>query len=235
MSRALMVRSIPLSSVTRNAWKNAGATFAKRTSTPERIERIADGRPIINLGNSSVHIEGAWNDAPIVAPLLTPYATRRRLGEFLPSPTYLGVGDYWLKGQGRGGANKEMIHVTSLHQQNELKVRARWMEGDVQRHIEGLEFRVITVGLKVVQVSRRSGPDDDRTYTWVGVHDTTMPVKEVAREATRRLDSEKTIIGWDVIQSTSSSVYILEGNSCPGVNEATANRILDAVEGIEYA
>jgi hypothetical protein len=49
--RAMMVRSIPLSTTTRDAWKEAGAVFAKRTSSDERIARISGEAPIINLGS----------------------------------------------------------------------------------------------------------------------------------------------------------------------------------------
>ena len=109
------------------------------------------------------------------------------------------------------------------------------MEGDVQKHISGQEFRVITVGHKVVQVTKRDGGhlSSDRIYSWVGVHDAPAIVKDVARLAARELLSSKTIIGWDVISDPDTSAYILEGNSCPGVNEHTAHRILNAVERYE--
>ncbi|KKL87884.1 hypothetical protein LCGC14_1930230, partial [marine sediment metagenome] len=43
------------------------------------------------------------------------------------------------------------------------------------------------------------------------------------------------IIGWDVIISDDGyNTFILEGNSCPGVNAATAGRILNAIEGTSY-
>ena len=53
-----MVRSIPLATSTRDAWKAADAVFAKRTSDDERIARIAYDAPIINLGSSQCMIEG---------------------------------------------------------------------------------------------------------------------------------------------------------------------------------
>ena len=233
MSRALMVRSIPLSSTTRNAWKEAGAMFARRDRNQYEVMDIANGRPIINLGNSAMHIHGAWNDAIIVKPLLTPAASRELLGSLMPTNAYLGAGDYWLKGQGRGGANKEKLYVDHLSDHDELKVQASWNEGDVQQHIVGEEYRVITVGHKVVQVSKRYGINGQRSYEWVGVQGAPSNVKEIAREAARLLQSEKTIIGWDVMHA-GQDAYILEGNSCPGVNGATANRILDAIEGTGY-
>ena len=234
MSRALLYRSIPLSLTTRDAWRNAGAMFAKRERTPEQVRNLAGGRPIINLGSSNLTLTGIWNEAAVIAPLLTPEASRARLGEFMPTDRWVDAGFYWLKGQGRGGANKERVLVATKAEHDELIDRARWMSGDVQRHVDGTEYRVITVGTKVVQVNKRTDIGGDRTYAWVGVSDTPSAVKEVAREAARRLDNEKIIIGWDVIHQ-GQRVYILEGNSCPGVNAATAGRILDAMEGIDYA
>ena len=234
-----MVRSIPLALTTRDAWKANDAVFALRTSDDERIKRIAHDAPIINLGSSQCMIEGIWNEARVVEPLLTPQESSNLLGTLMPSGGYEGPGYYWLKGAGRGGANKEKLFIRNVQEFYELLSRAQWMEGDVQQHIDGQEYRVITVGNKVVQVTRRDGGHlaADRVYTWVGVSDAPHNVKVVARDAASRLANDKTIIGWDVItdDSLGDYAYILEGNSCPGVNVATAGRILDAVEGTSYA
>ena len=233
--RAMMVRSIPLSIDTRDAWKEAGAVFARRTSDDDRVRNIAYDAPIINLGSSQCMIEGIWNEARVVEPLLTPQASRALLGRLMPlGSVYCGPGYYWLKGAGRGGANKEKRFIRNGQEFDALYEQARWMEGDVQQHVEGQEYRVITVGEKVVQVTRRDGGHlaSDRVYTWVGVSDAPYHVKAIARDAAMRLDNSKTIIGWDVIDD--GRAYILEGNSCPGVNASTARRILDAVEGTPY-
>jgi len=180
-------------------------------------------------------IEGIWNEARVVEPLLTPQASRELLGRLMPlGSVYCGPGYYWLKGAGRGGANKQKLFVRNGQEFDDLYEQARWMEGDVQQHIDGQEYRVITVGEKVVQVMKRTGGHlaSDRVYTWVGVEGCDSEVKAIAREAAMKLANSKTIIGWDVIQG--ERAYILEGNSCPGVNEATARRILDAVEGTPY-
>ena len=234
--RAMMVRSIPLALDTRDAWKNAGAVFARRTSDDDRIRNISHGAPIINLGSSQCMIEGIWNEARVVEPLLTPRMSRDLLAPLMPSIEFQGPGYYWLKGAGRGGANKEKRFIRNSGEFYELLSRAQWMEGDVQQHIDGQEYRVITVGEKVVQVTKRDGGHlaSDRVYTWVGVNAAPMSVTGIARKAAGMLDNDKTIIGWDVIEDDMNA-YILEGNSCPGVNEATANRILDAVEGVRYA
>jgi len=232
-----MVRSIPLSSTTRNAWKSAGAMFARRERNAMQVQGIANGRPIINLGGSTMNIEGSWNNAPVIAPLLTPAASRDKLGSLMPSNEWLGEGYYWLKGQGRGGANKEKVYVSTAYSHNELMVRANWMNGDVQQNIVGTEYRVVTVGTKVVQVTQRVDTSGQREYRWVGVRSAPTQVREIAKDAARMLGDDKIIIGWDVILSDgeSQTAGILEGNSCPGVNEATASRILDAVEGVRYA
>jgi len=74
-----------------------------------------------------------------------------------------------------------------------------------------------------------------RVYQWIGVSACPPGIKYVAREAAKQLDNEQTIVGWDIIvDEDDDRVYILEGNSCPGVNTATAKRILDAVEGVNY-
>ncbi len=239
MTRAMMVRSIPLALDTRDAWKVAGAMFARRDSDDERIGMLAgrDDTPIINLGSSQCRIPGIWNEADVIKPLLTPAASRTLLSSLMPLPVYCGPNYYWLKGQGRGGANKEKLFIRNGTEFDEMYARAQWMDGDVQLHIDGQEYRVITVGSKVVQVTKRDGGvlASDRDYEWVGLTGAPSTVKEIARQAASKLSSDRTIIGWDVIDGyPDTHAFILEGNACPGVNTATANRILDAVEGRGY-
>ena len=235
MSRALIIRSIPLSSTTRNAWKANGAVFSRRERTYTReIEAIAGGRPIINLGNSSMDIEGSWNNAPVVRPLLTPIGTRELMPHLLPTNEWAGEGYYWLKGQGRGGANKEKVYVTNKASHDVMLDRANWMKGDVQQNIGGTEYRAITVGTKVVQGMKRIDTGGDREYEWTGSSGLPRNIRMLAKKAAEMMGDEKTIIGWDLIDSDEGA-FVLEGNSCPGVNEATAARILDAVEGVRYA
>ena len=230
----MMVRSIPLALTTRDAWKENGVMFARRTSNDERIEMLANGRPIINLGSQQCRIIGIWNEARVVEPLINPAASRELLGSLMPSNRYIDPGYFWLKGEGRGGSNKEKRFIRNSQEFNALVEHATWIGADVQQHIDGQEYRVITVGEKVVQVMKRTGGHlaSDRVYTWVGVEGCDSEVKAVARKAAMKLANSKTIIGWDVIQG--ERAYILEGNSCPGVNAATANRILNAVEGVRY-
>ena len=97
--RAMMVRSIPLALDTRDAWKSAGAVFARRTSDDDRIQNIAYDAPIINLGSSQCMIEGIWNEARVVEPLLTPIDSRSLLGSLMPSGRYEGPAQYCLRVQ----------------------------------------------------------------------------------------------------------------------------------------
>lgn len=235
MGRALLVRSIPLSSTTSNAWRNAGAQFSRRDRNTESVMSIAYDRPVINLGASWFAPEGGdvWNHARDIAPLLTPKATRNRIGDLLPSNEWLGAGNYWVKGQGRGGRNKTVEVVRDHHAYTMLKSRADWNDADIQRHVDGQEYRVVTVGTKVVQGMKRYGSNADRTYEWVGANGTPLVLRSLVKEAVGRLPSEKVIVAWDTIIS-GDDAYILEGNSSPGVNDATANRILDAVTGENY-
>jgi len=230
MSRALMVRSIPLSSATRDAWKDAGAMFARRDRTTQEIINISTGRPIINLGSSSFEYEPAWNSAPVVSCLLSPKASRLVFDEMMPDNGRSVPAWYWLKGPGRGGTNKEKTFVNTLNELSELHRRAEWIGGDIQRHIDGTEYRAITVMNDVVQVSKRIGGGDDRNYEWIGTRNAPRGLIPAAKWAATKF-IEKTIIGWDLIKDDDTGkVHILEGNASPGVNVATANRILDAVE-----
>ncbi len=229
MTRAIMVRSIPLHIDTRNAWKYAGATFARRDRTTPEIVMLARGRPIINLGSSGFEHQGAWNSAPTVSNLLSPKQSREVWGGMMP-PDSAGYGTYWIKGAGRGGANKEKVWVNNQNDMTDLRRRADWIDGDIQLHIDGTEYRVITVKDQVVQVSQRLGENGDRNYRWLGTRGAPRGLVPAAKWAAAKF-TERTIIGWDLIKSDDTGeVFILEGNACPGVNEATAGRILDAVE-----
>ncbi len=245
----MLRRSIGLSESTSDAWKSIGGWFPRRERNTEscldlimRQGRGAD--PIINLGDTTFHpsdnllmvngITGpVYNLGDNIRHITQPGRTRLRLGEFLPpdprrfSPAYL-TGDTWIKAPGQGGQGKTRIQTTEAIT---TSIPAAW---DMQMHVEGQEYRVITVDDKVVQVSERYGLDGDRTYKWIGVKAAPTPVKEIAREATRRLDGHN-IIGWDIIMGNMpDSTYVLEGNSSPGVNRETASRIFKQIKGDTY-
>ena len=239
MSRALLVRSIPLSRDVSQAWRSADTHFARRDRTPDSIVSIAGDRPIINLGNSGflptvTHGEGIWNEATNIRCLLNPLESREVLGSLMPTNKFVGPDWYWVKGAGFGGRNKHKVWIETEREHEAYVNQASWNDGEVQLHIDGTEYRVITVGSKVVQVNERSGENGNRSYQWVGVRAAPQSCKNIARSAVSLLQGDN-VIGWDIIVHDSGDGYVLEGNSCPGVNEATASRILDAVHGVSYA
>jgi len=229
VTRALLVRSIPLSKSTRNAWHNAGAIFTKRSREADSVPLIARGRPIVNLGNQrylpSTINNKTWNKANDISVLLSPTSSRYLFGQFMPSNEWQGPGYYWTKGIGYGGANK----TRKYHEIDDLPELSIENNCDVQQHINGTEYRVITVTNKVVQVSERHGENGNRSYSWVGVSNAPRGLIPLAKQAAAML-SGKNVIGWDLIVDAQGNWYILEGNACPGVNTATANRILDEIE-----
>ena len=249
MPRAYLIRSIPLSYDTRNAWKAAGAMFYRRDRSAEYINHWHDGSiPIVNLGN--MDLEGVsdqftvYNRPRNVRHLVRPVDTRRsELSQHLPFNGYDGPGYYWVKLPGRAGIGKKRIQVRNIAGWLDAVDYAGLHHGDVCIDVPEIhgEFRVITVGTKVVQASRRTdarltdgGMDArvQRSYEWVGVQGLPSNLKTIAKAAASTLDGDN-VIGWDMYTSPSGD-GIFEGNTCPGMNEATAGRILDAIEGVRY-
>lgn len=242
MARVLLVPSLPLSQSTRQAWRNAGGTYSRRGRSVEEIMDIATRNDwsIINLGNS--RFQPAPSPVPVhnhglqVKFLTEPLEVRAKLGALMPSPNYEGPGYYWEKGAGYGGRNKSKFWIDNARDFNEIRRIALFSGNELQQHVVGTEYRVVTVGNKVVQGNIRYGDNGDRTYEWVGVSGLPPAVKARAKEAAElAFTSDRTVIAWDLIETHSGTVYLFEGNACPGVNDATANRIVDAVLGVSYA
>lgn len=237
-----LIRSIPLSEETKQAWKNTAQVqenltvkFMKRSNQEKltqagELSQLAQRGAIINLGSGRISTrfvsqeniakKQAWNMAEWIQPLLTPAGTRALLEDLLPpipTPDMLPA-PVWIKPPGRGGRNKRLVTATTLPQ-----VQDTW---DIQLHITGLEYRVTTVGTTAVQCFRRTGPDAAREYHWVGTKDCPKAVRKTAKQAAAALHPN-TIISWDIIldQSTNNA-YILEGNSSPGINSNTGLRII---------
>lgn len=233
--RVLVYRTIPLSEETREALKSVdNVFFARRDRTPDQVMRIAREKGyhvVLNLGDSQGFLEFddsaiLWNASTVVQSLVTPGAMRRSiLGHLLP-PRARENFPAWVKRYGRGGRGKEYVEN---YTGNTFRMVAEDETVDVQEHINGTEYRVVTVGPVVVQCSRRDGANHAREYTWVGVENAPGPVASIARYASSLLPSPRTVIGWDVIQST-DRVFILEGNTCPGMNENTARRVFDMIQ-----
>jgi len=232
----IAVRSIPISTQTKYAWKDSGVTFARRDRSVESVLGMNYGA-VLNLGNTSfiTDDERVWNEGTVIRPLVRPADAHALLTNLMPPNEWQGEGFYWEKYTGRAGNGKTRWYLMDERAFDILKERVQWSGGDVQREIAGQEYRAITVGDKVVQVNARHGVNGDRSYTWVGVRNAPAEIKRVAKLAAARLDSKRTVIAWDMVLSPDSTeARIFEGNTCPGVNQATAQRIVDAIKGRGY-
>jgi hypothetical protein len=186
---------------------------------------------LINGGRSDFpHIESAngrpitvFNQGPDIKPLTTPGGTRLLLPTFIPPRPASYPADIWYKGPGRGGVNKNQ-QFSTYGPVGELDP-----EWDCQLHIEGQEFRLITVGHKIVQQFERHGSNENREYFWVAQYELNQGLKNHVRQAATKITGNN-IIAWDCILSTEGNPYILEGNTCPGVNQRTVERILKEIE-----
>jgi hypothetical protein len=238
----LVVKSIPLSRDTVRAWKSTNqVTFLRRSRNgeiPHTIARRYDA--ILNLGNVQLTVGGSghriYNSPNSIRAVSTAPALRRTLGDtdLGVIPPYEFDGPHWHKHSGFGGEGKtfhEDVIPTLCHR----------MRGDVQQHVEGMEYRIISVGERIVQASRKDDSYvDTRTgrrrfnYTWVGVEGIRrggfIPTIKAATHAIP--NGERTIIGWDVIYD-GEKPWIIEANTSPGVNEATAARISSAIRGLD--
>jgi len=231
----IVSHNIPLSRQTIDAWKGEGGVVLKRRRSAEYIYAYLVRHPeiefVLNLGDV---IEGdtvmgfpVINPGNVVAPLWTPGNTRRILDSVLPPQPEPGNTDWWEKSIGRAGIGK-------YRRSYPYPERNYGGSGiDFQVHIEGPEYRVITVGGRIVQQYQRSGPNGDRRYQWLRRDALPDLITDVIARATRDLGTY-TLVAWDTIQedehwASEPKAYILEGNCCPGVKTPTAARIVNAV------
>lgn len=227
----LINRSIPLSQETRNAWTSVGAIILPRNNRRrERIvSRIEEDDVVIHLGAAPPmgRPSRVYNERNSINAIRFPHALRRTLPNLIPPPPVDGEA-FWIKRIGQHGSGVTFYNG---------RVRPRiGPQEDIQRHIEGTEYRVITVGELVVQATRKENVtwQDGRhsfDWRWIGVDGIrqvrgAIPLVKRAVEAVP--NGDRTVIGWDIIQGD-DRCYIIEANSSPGVNEATARRIVNAV------
>lgn len=226
MPRLLAVRSIPLSLRTARSWRSAGVDFWPRSRNLHEILDLEDQDTLVlNLGNSSLPHEiterfTTYNHPETVRRLSSPTLTREYFNDLLPPARPTEPTDFWVKGPGCGGQNKERRVWNDIR-----PIPHGW---DTQAHVEGQEYRVNTTGSRCVQVHKRKGDNSKRSYEWCGLGGAPQTVKSIAREAADA--TGLSILAWDIILSTEGIAYILEGNTCPGVNPPTARRIVDEIQ-----
>lgn len=223
-------RSIPLSEESRNGWTNAGAVvLSRRRVRRNRQFNVREQRIVVNLGLPEEDIDVCdvlFNSRDSVTSVLTPAALRRTMPDLIPPWPSVGD-DYWVKRPGYGGRGKQFFTnwPGTLHEVHD--------NSDRQKHVEGTEYRVITVGNIVVQAHKKTGTMPDFEWTWVGVqgvkNNGIIPL--VKRAVSLVPNGEHTIFGWDVIVGLEGPV-ILEANSSPGVNDPTARRIVDQIRKV---
>lgn len=222
-----VTRSVPLGENTRAAIREAGGMFFRRERTEEYISEYLRYNEqiefLLNLGNSGMNVTTdmpVFNDPSVVTSLYLPTTTRELLDDLMPGQT----GDQefiWSKGPGRGGRNKVQLPSDT----NFYDFPFDYWED----HVDGDEYRLITVGHKVVQQFKRLGGNNERLYQWVPRREVPHKLKSAVREASRRLPTTRSVIAWDTIWSDDEQPYILEGNTSPGMNLYTINRIVEAI------
>ncbi len=230
----LAIKSIPLMRGTNEAWKTIpGLFFADRKRNARSIERhigLRNYDAVLNLGRVDVDFRGCrgvvFNDPITVKAISTPKALRRTLNDYIPE--YSHTGRHWHKSGGFGGVGTAYFERESPQCAGDT--------GDAQSHVDGTEYRIVTVGDRIVQASRKGerrtllNGRNDFAYTWIGVDgirkDGFIPL---LKEAVGAIPGGlRSVLGWDVLRSGDVPT-IIEINTCPGVNSATAGRIISGI------
>lgn len=225
----LIVRSIPLSQETQDAWRSQGAVFLRRDRRGRVPADLAEQQDLIlNLGNTFLSCERPYfNDVNTIIAISHPNNLRRTFAETDILPERVTQGPHWHKSGGFRGQGKMFCE--------EFVGECAVIPGDVQRHVAGTEFRVITVGDVVVQAHRKipAGGIGEFTWEWVGVrgvrNNGIIPLVKRAAESIPFV--ERSVLGWDMI--VGDRPFVIEINTSPGVNSATAERIVRAMRGVQ--
>ncbi len=232
-----ILRSIPLQKETRNAWRSAGCTLITRSAIRHwngftTSKSIGKWGALINLGNLDVSLNHItcpiFNIHDTIRAISTPIALRRTLNDYIPVASY--AGPHWHKGKGYGGKDK-IFHKSDCKDKHIIA-------SDLQQHINGKEFRVVTVGDVVVQAARKephNGIVGKFDWYWVGIDGirTNGIIPHVKSAITNIPNWEHTVLGWDIIvDNNSNDVFTIEINTSPGTNDHTAQRIINQVRRV---
>ena len=238
-----LIQGIPLSTATRSAWRGASddIKIIRMRDDDQGYEDILDALQVTTILNYGSR-RSMFNEGELGMPVINPAEVVRitsdrakfeaAMGELAPTDRPDGMLDgefyrkVWLKGPGRGGHNKLQLELEGQI----LEVPDGWT---VQRHVEGEEWRINTANNLVVQSHRQVGDPDDpfaRDYMWVGVTHTPLHIRELAKAGVKALTeaagtSSPTVLAWDII-ANEDEAWILEANTAPGMNNATASRTL---------
>jgi hypothetical protein len=229
----IAIKSVPLWKETNVAWKTVpDFWFIDRARDPDSVIRHINSRQYeaaINLGRTDIRTDAigcpVYNRVGTIRAISTPRALRKTIPDFIPASN-LDM-PHWHKARGFGGKGKRFCRFNCT---------GATTNEDIQVHIEGMEYRIVTVGDVVVQAARKSErrPSNDGrntfTYTWIGVDgirkDGFIPfLKEAITEIP---DGDKSVLGWDVLHD-GTRPWIIETNTSPGVNAFTAARIVGAI------
>lgn len=220
----------PLSAETKDAWRYSGGVFLRRSRNgiiPRKAAEKAD--VIINLGSFDLTVpledglDCVWNWPSSIAAVSSPHRFMEVYGGEGLTPVYEGVGAHW---------HKTLKGKRVFHSSSDCGV----VYGAVQKHVDGEEYRIITVGDRIVQASHKT-PIENPTSRWHRFHYRWVGVERIRKggfipllkEAVGLISRwERTIIGWDVIHD-GGRPWLIEANFCPGVNVPSAGRIVDQI------
>ncbi len=226
--KLLLVRSIPVSLDTKRAWRAAGAKFMRRTREFNTLSQLPFD-VILNLGDSSFNAMDDlplkwWNLGANVHKFRSPIDMRKYFEDLIPPVPDMDSVDWWHKQYGRSGSGN--AHITD----RKFGDTPVLMPGDFQENIVGTEYRFTTVGNRIVQQHMRvdTGTDNNRSYKWVINDDVPHGIRPLVKEAVMRVPGHN-VIAWDTIIAEDSQPYILEGNASPGMNKATAIRVVTEI------
>lgn len=191
-------------------------------------ERQDNDTLFINLGiRRVIRQDHVINPLEVIESVSRPTDLRNTLGRFLPPRPERGE-DYWVKGHGYGGSDTFRVTPAENGDGDELYGYDRAYPDqrvDYQKHIQGTEYRVNTIGDTVIQAHTKEGHEN---WEWCGLEGIRKnAIIPMVKEAVASVPyGDRSFIGWDIIHD-GRQPYILEANTSPGVGLATAQRVVD--------